>query len=148
MLLGSWPTQWHSHAQKNCWTATQGARMQLCVLAYLFGRAAAEANVQNVSSTLTTSTSPKCDNPFTCSDGGTCTQWSDGCNLCGCSEGDVFCTKMYCSCYETNTCVPKCNDNDKCTIKGFGPVPPVNASSLSSVLSTLIVMLIFTWAHA
>ena len=85
-----------------------------------------------VTSASSTSTSAyKCKSPFTCLDGGTCTQWSDGCNGCSCTKFGGSCTEMYCSCYDTNSCVPQCIDNDNCvpstqsfkTIKSTGSVP-------------------------
>lgn len=54
-----------------------------------------------------------------------CTSWYDGCNNCGCQNGQItFCTEMYCEVYEE----PRCNDgpggcknDDECLRDNGGP---------------------------
>lgn len=72
------------------------------------------------------------DSPFDCPDDTHCTLWSDGCNDCSCNDGDInqqsLCTLKYCPCYEDDSCVAVCKDNDQCTPK---PKPePVGSLNL------------------
>ncbi|CAB9508902.1 expressed unknown protein (Partial), partial [Seminavis robusta] len=57
--------------------------------------------------------------PFDCPEDTYCTSWNDGCNECGCGspDGAAFCSMMMCPCYNDNSCVPTCNDNDQCVPK-------------------------------
>ena len=83
---------------------------------------------------LPPTTNPTCNSPFTCLDGGTCTMWTDGCNGCMCIEDGVACSDMYCDCYNTDSCVPKCQDNDNCvyTIITPGPLPTASMNKCRS----------------
>ena len=65
-------------------------------------------------------TMQSCPHPFTCPGDSTCNTWTDGCNTCDCVNG---CSQKFCKCYEDNTCVPKCLDNEQCVLAGiFSPV--------------------------
>jgi hypothetical protein len=55
--------------------------------------------------------------PFECPEGTYCTRYSDGCNTCECADPDAatpFCTLKYCRCYDDDSCVPSCMDNEEC----------------------------------
>lgn len=54
--------------------------------------------------------------PFLCPEGTSCTIWNDGCNSCRADalSTEAVCTEMNCPCYEDNSCLPVCNDNDEC----------------------------------
>ncbi|CAB9528663.1 F5/8 type C domain [Seminavis robusta] len=70
-----------------------------------------------------------CGAPFTCSDGGICTQWiSDGINTCTCGlDGTQACTQAENGCSPGSPCTlpdPVCIDNNSCLPSSETPPPP------------------------
>jgi hypothetical protein len=75
--------------------------------------------------------------------------WNDGCNECKSYRADIDaaeCTRMYCKCYDDNSCVPVCRDNGNCVPANSSGNKVVVVSSLPAMLlhlSVFGVMLMF-----
>jgi hypothetical protein len=71
---------------------------------------------------------------FECPEGTVCTEYTDGCNSCTAPNGDLSmagCTEMWCECYDNNSCVPQCMDNEECVVPTT-PVVPTTGSCTPS----------------